>query len=203
MSAITFSENHESALVSFEEGLALSSLREPREQGLKWAYSLGAIPSNHVIVVGLGSGFHVAALADVDPDVQITVVETRDALLPVFRAQFDDLQDRVEVVFIENAEDVFKNETLQEAMGERAYVLSFQECWGQQRALFSEVFSHLTGRSIESVKYHFEEFGVNIKALHLQSQQLASIKDILPSVESSALQENKKQIFKVLGELVK
>lgn len=203
MSTITFSENHESALISFEAGEALSSLRNPREEGLKWAYTLGAIPTSHVVIVGLGSGFHVAALADVDPDLKITVVESRESLVPVFRAQFAELNDRVEIVIVKNAEDVFKSTLLQDVMSARSYVVSFQECWGKQRELFSEAFAHLTGRSLASVKYHFEEFGVNVKALYLQPNQLVSVKDVMPVIEAAQMDESKKQIFRVLGELVK
>lgn len=203
MSTITFSENHESALISFEAGAALSSLQNPREEALKWVYSLGAIPSSHAVIVGLGSGFHVAALADVDPDIRITVVESREALIPIFRAQFPELHERVDIVIVHNAQDIFNSEIFQEILSQRSYVLSFRECWGQQSILFSEVFAHLTGRSLDSVRYHFEEFGVNIKALYLQPNKLISIKDLMPAVEASGMPEEKKQIFRVLGELVK
>lgn len=200
---ISFSENHESALVSFEEGQALASLRDPQGEGLKWAYSLGAIPSRKVIVVGLGSGFHLAALADVDPDVEITVIESREALVPVFRSQFPELADRVDVMIIQNAQDLFKSDLFKEAVQERAYVLSFRECWGQQKQLFTELFSHLTGRSQESLQYHFSEFGINMKALYLPKDRLLNINDITPIVEASMMPDRQKQIFRIMDELVK
>lgn len=203
MAMITFSENHESALVAFEEGHALASLRDPRGEGLKWAYSLGVIPSEHVVVAGLGAGFHIAALADVDAQLKITVVESRESLIPVFRSQFPELAERVEVVVVQNVSDLFKTDLYQEIIHNRPYVLSFKECWGAQSSFFAELFAHMTGRSVESVKYHFEEFSINMKALYFNSKQLLSIKDVLPVVEASVMPENKKQIFRVLGELVK
>ena len=203
MSMITFSENHESSLVSFEEGQALASLRDPRGEALKWAYSLGQIPSNHVVIIGLGSGFHVEALADLDPSVQITVVDSRDSLIPVFRSQFPDLADRVQIVIAENVPDLMKADVYADVVANRAFVISFRECWGSQVDLYSQFFGHLTGRSVEAMKYHFEEFGLNMKALYFQSNNLLSIKDILPVVESSEIAEEKKQIFRALGELVK
>ncbi len=203
MPMITFSENHESSLVAFEEGQALASLRDPRGEGLKWAYSLGVLPAEHVVVVGLGAGFHVAALADVDPDVRITVIESRESLIPVFRSQFPDLEDRVEIRVVQTAQDLFKSELFQEVLNHRSFVLSFHECWGAQAQFFTECFAHLTGRSVESVRYHFEEFGINMKALYLQPNQLLSINDVIPVIEASAMPETNKQIFRVLGELVK
>lgn len=203
MAMITFSENHESALVAFEEGQALASLRDPRGEGLKWAYSLGVIPSEQVVVVGLGSGFHIAALADVDAQLKITVVESRESLIPVFRSQFPELAERVDIVVVQNVSDIFKTDLYQEIIHDRPYVLSFKECWGAQASFFAELFAHMAGRSVESVKYHFEEFGINMKALYFNSKQLLSIKDVLPVVEASVMPENKKQIFRVLGELVK
>ncbi len=203
MAMITFSENHESSLISFEAGEALASLRDPRAEGLKWVYSLGAIPTSHVVVVGLGSGFHVAALADIDPELQITVVDSRESLIPVFRSQFPELADRVNIVVVQEDQDIFKADFYQEVLNQRSYVLSFRECWGQQSSFFAQVFAHLTGRTLESVKYHFEEFGINIKALYLQPNKLLSIKDLIPVVEASVMSEEKKQIFRILGELVK
>lgn len=201
--SITFSENHESSLVAFESGESLASLRDPRGEALKWVYSLGSIPTSHVVVVGLGSGFHIAALADVDPGLKISVVESRESLIPVFRSQFPELQDRVEIIVIQNVQDIYKGEFFQEILDNRSYVLSFKECWGQNVQFFSEVFAGLTGRSVESVKYHFEEFSINMKALYLEQNKLLSIKDVIPVVEASVVPENKKQIFRILGELVK
>lgn len=203
MSMITFSENHESCLIAFEDGEPLASLRDPREEGLKWVYSLGAIPTSHVVIVGLGSGFHVAALSELDPELKITVVESRESLTPVFRAQFPELRDRVEVVVVKEASDVLKSDLLQEIIQNRSYVLSFRESWGNQIELLSQTFSHLTGRSVESLKYHFADFGVNIKALYLKPKHLLSIKDIMPIVEAAPLHSKQKQIFRILDELVK
>ncbi|WII70744.1 hypothetical protein QJS83_09755 [Bdellovibrio sp. 22V] len=200
---ITFSENHESTLISYEAGEPLASLRDPRAEGLKWVYSLGSIPTQHVVIVGLGSGFHVAALADIDPSIRITVVESRESLIPVFRSQFPELSERVEIAIVQDAQDIFKADFFQEILNQRSYVLSFRECWGQQVSFFSEVYGHLTGRSVDSVKYHFEEFGINIKALYFQQNKLLSIKDVIPVVEASVMPEDKKQVFRILGELVK
>ncbi len=200
---ITFSENHESSLIPFESGEALASVHDPRGEGLKWAYSLGHLPTSHVVVVGLGSGFHIAALADLDPSLTITVFESRVSLLSVFRSQFPELEERVNVVIVQNAQDIFKMDFYQEILNQRSYIVSFRECWGQQVDFFSDTFAHLTGRSSESVKYHLQEFGINIKSLYFQQNKLLSIKDVVPAMESAAIPENKKQIFRVLGELVK
>ncbi|HWU44222.1 MAG TPA: hypothetical protein VN132_12310, partial [Bdellovibrio sp.] len=182
MSQITFSENHESSLIAFDEGQALASLQDPRAEALKWVYSLGAFPSNHVVIVGLGSGFHVSALADLDADVRITVVDSRSALVPVFRSQFPELTDRVNILIAENTQDLLKSDLYGDIVKDRAYVLSFRECWGTQMNLFSDFFAHLTGRAPEAVKYHFQEFEINMKALYFKNDQLLSIKDILPVV---------------------
>lgn len=203
MSMITFSENHESSLISFEAGAALANVNTPREEALKWTYSLGPIPSSHVVIVGLGSGFHVEALADMDQDIKITVVESRDSLLPVFRSQFPELADRVEIVIADNVQDLMKNDIYASVVADRAYVVSFRECWGEQTQLFAEFFGHLTGRSVEAVRYHLEDLQMNMKSLYFQNTNLLSIKDILPVVESSQVAEEKKQIFRMLGELVK
>ena len=203
MSMITFSENHESSLIAFEAGRALANFTNPQAEALKWSYSLGSIPTSHVVIVGLGAGFHVAALADLDPHLKITVVDHRPGLLPVFNSQFSELSERVEVVIFQNAEDLFKTDLFQEVLNQRCFVLSFQECWGESSTIFANAFAHLTGRSVESVKSHFEDFGINIKAFCMQNKNMLSIKDVLPAVESSNATEKEKNAFRTLGELVK
>lgn len=203
MSMITFSENHESLLVAYEENSPLASAQDPLNEGLKWAYSLGSIPTSHVVVVGLGSGFHIAALAELDPKLQITVVDSRDSLLPIFRAQFPELAGRVQVEIVRELPALFKCDVFKEVLKNRSYVLSFSECWGQHSSFFSQIFSHLTGRSLEALEYHFAELGMNIKALPVKQDQFLSIKDILPAIEGSTAPEKKKQVFRALGQLVK
>ncbi|MGZ3769185.1 MAG: hypothetical protein ACXVCP_11470 [Bdellovibrio sp.] len=200
MSKISFSENHESLLIAFEEGKPLASSGNPQAEALKWAYSLGSMPTDHVIVVGLGSGFHIEALADLDPHLKITVVESRESLVPVFKAQFSDIAERVNIVVVNDENGLFHSDFYREQINDRAYVLSFQQCWGLQARFFSKVFAHLTGRSVESIQYHFEEFGIDMK---VRSKNILSIDEIYPEVEASAMAENKKQIFRVLNELVK
>lgn len=200
---VSFSENHESDLVAFENGLALASMQNPRSQALKWVYSLGPLPSDHIVIIGLGSGFHVAALAELDPTLKITVIETREALLPVFRSKFADIEDRVQITIVQEAADVFKTEAFHEALDHRAFVLSFRECWGAQTNIFSELFAHLSGRSVTSVRYHFEDLQMDLKASFFNKNELISVKDLLPAVEASRGSETNKQIFRALGELVK
>ncbi|WP_413580374.1 hypothetical protein [Bdellovibrio sp. HCB288] len=204
MSMITFSENQESSLIAFEAGVPLAAVNTPREEALKWTYSLGPIPSSHVVIVGLGSGFHVEALADMDTNVQITIVDSRDSLVPVFRSQFPELAERVEIVIADSVQDLMKNDIYADVVANRAYVVSFRESWGEQMNLFAEFFGHLTGRTVEAVKYHLQDLEMNMKSLYFQNNNsLLSIKDILPVVEASQVAEEKKQIFRMLGELVK
>lgn len=203
MSIITFSENHDGSLVPFEDGESLVSLSDPRGQALKWVYSLGSIPSDHVVVVGLGAGYHIEALADIYPQLNITVVDSRPSLASVFKSQFPDVANRVTLEFLDTADDLFKRDLFEDVQKNRSYVLSFRECWGQQGALFSELFAHLTGRSLESVRYHFQEFGFNIKALFLDPKKMISMKDLMPAIESASIPDTQKQMFRVLRELVK
>jgi hypothetical protein len=203
MSSISFFENQDALFISCEQGGPLCSANKPREQGLKWAYSLGEMPTDHVVIVGLGSGYHVAALADLDPKIRITVVDSRESLLPVFESQFADLKYRVEVLFIEKAGDILKSEVFKEIMLTQSFVVSFQECWGLQSVLYTEVFAHLTGRSPISLSYHMQSFGFDIKAKGNNSKTIMTIKDALPLIESATIPDQDKQAFRILGELIK
>lgn len=201
--AISFSQTVESSLVAFDNSEPLSSVRDPQGEALKWVYSLGTLPCKHAVIIGLGSGFHVAALADFDKDLKITVVDSRESLVRVFCAQFPELAERVEIVLVAESHDIFKTDLYSDVLKGKSYVLSFRECWGPRVKFFTELFAHLTGRSVESVRYHFEELGINIKALHFDAHKLISLKELMPAIEGSELQERRKQVFRVLNELVR
>jgi hypothetical protein len=203
MSHVTFSENHHGQMIAFEDGVALCSFRDPQSEGLKWSYSLGHVPSKKIIIVGLGSGFHVAALADVYPELDITVLETRVSLLTMFRSQFPDLLNKVNVQIVDTPSDVLKSSFIAEILLEKPYVVSFRECWGNETEKFSTIFSHATGRSLDSLKYHFVEFGIDIKSMGSAKKELLSIKDVLPNCENSSMREQDQLAMRVLGELVK
>jgi len=203
MAGISFSENHEAELISFENGKALAAVSDPYGEALRWVYSLGPIPTKEVVIIGLGSGFHVAALSEIDPDLKITVVDSRSSLTSIFRAQFKDLADRVEIVTVTDCEDLFKSDFYRDLLQSKPYVLSFRECWGEQVEFFAEIFAHLTGRSSDSVRYHLEDLGINMKGVYFDSSKLTSIKDILGTVDTVQASEKHKQLFMTLGELIK
>jgi len=131
------------------------------------------------------------------------VVDSRSSLTSIFRAQFKDLADRVEIVTVTDCEDLFKSDFYRDLLQSKPYVLSFRECWGEQVEFFAEIFAHLTGRSSDSVRYHLEDLGINMKGVYFDSSKLTSIKDILGTVDTVQASEKHKQLFMTLGELIK
>lgn len=204
---ISFSKNSEGLLIPFEQGKSLANFNDPRGEALNWIYSLGACSIKHIVVVGLGAGFHVSALYDFDPTVKITVVESRRDLIPIFYSQFPELNGKIEILVASTEEDLLQSDLYKQLVSDRAFVLSYENCWGHQANLFNQFFASLTGRSLEAVKFHLEELGLDMKSysldLTLKNNQLLSIKELLPVFETSRLRETQKNLFRVLGELVK
>lgn len=164
MSVITYTENRNKILVPFENGVALADFNSPEEQGLKWAYSLGKLHNQNLIVLGLGGGFQIAALLDMDPELKITVVEFRSTLISRFRNQFSEYADRVTICELQDIQDIFKSRLFSQSTEEKALVISFQECWGECFEKFALTFSYLTGKTEESLVFHLREHGMTIKA---------------------------------------
>ncbi len=201
MNSIHFSQNWQNFLIAYENGSSLCSKTDPQGEALRWVYSLGNIPTDHVVVIGLGAGFHVAALADIHPNIKITVVDNREALVSVFRSQFKDIEDRVEVVIASESRDLLRSDTYADITNRRCFVLSFCESWGEQDDLMSSFFAHATGRTVEAVKYHLSNLGMNMKSFYFESQNLVNMLEIIPAIEKSDLDQGSKQIFRALGEL--
>ena len=201
MTQIHFSQNCQDFLIPYEEKKNLCSVSDPQGEGLRWAYSFGSLPTKHIVIVGLGAGFHVAALADIHPDIRITVIDNRESLVPIFKAQFEDIQDRVEILIAQESRDLLQSDLYKEIVENRSFVLSFFESWGYQEEVLSTLFAHATGRTLESVRFHLSEMNMNLKAMNTASLELMTLPELLPAIESSDMNVDSKQIFKMLGEL--
>ncbi len=164
MSVLTFSENNERVLVPFENGAPLANFNKPLEQGLKWTYSIGKLGTKDLVILGLGGGFHITALLDMDPSLRITVVEFRSSLVSRFRNQYSEYADRVTICELQDIQDIFNTSCFSLEDGTNPLVISFQESWGDHFEKFAIIFSYLTGRTEESLMFHLKEHGITVKA---------------------------------------
>ena len=164
MSVLTFSENNEKVLVPFENGSPLANFNKPLEQGLKWTYSIGKLGTKDLVILGLGGGFHITALLDMDPSLRITVVEFRSSLVSRFRNQYSEYADRMTICELQDIQDIFNISCFSMDSVVNPLVISFQESWGDHFEKFAIIFSYLTGRSEESLMFHLKEHGITVKA---------------------------------------
>lgn len=172
MSVISYSENSERLLIPFDGDKALADFNQPFAQGLKWAYGLGKIGSEELVVLGLGGGFHIAALLDTHPGVKLTVIEFRSSLVNRFKHQFSEYLDRVEICELQTVEDLKGGLHFLKDPTSESLVLSFQECWGENYGQFLEVFSQLSGKTQDYLNYHIRELEVTVKARMVPVSQI-------------------------------
>lgn len=155
---VVFSENTQGLLIPSQNGKNLCDFRDPQVEALKWVYSLGNIQDSHLIVLGLGGGHHIDALLQVYPKLNITVLESRDSLLQIFKTQYTDLADKVEVRIVDRDSDISN------FMGLKATVVSFIACWCDETETYISILSELSGRSEVFLKYQICEMGLETKS---------------------------------------
>ena len=100
------------------------------------------------------------------------------------------------------ARDVFFSEVFQWAFKVKPMVVTCREGWQGEESVMVEMFSHLTGRSAESVQYYLFDMGVEVKS-HSFTQGLVSIKDLMSAVDMAGLPETHRLRFQILGELIR
>ena len=189
MGTIVFSENRHAFMIPYEDGEALCNPSTPQEEGAKWVYSLGRLPTDHVVVLGLGAGHHIAALKDIYPHLQITVIERRDNLLQMFRNQYPELWNEIEVVCLDSVSSVTAQAFYQRIVEEHSYVISFRESWGVHCGFYTELFAAATGRSVISLNYHFREIGMNLKSRYNPHPLNLSVSPEVSGFEISQIEE--------------
>lgn len=155
---IAYSENNNGLLIPSQNGLNLCDFYDPQVEAIKWVYSLGQISGDSLMVLGLGGGHHIDALLQVYPHMHITVLETREGLNQVFKAQYSDLLRQVEIRCVDAESDC------SDLLESRKTLVTFKACWGEEMQKFASLFSELSGRSMEFVSYQIEEMNLDIKA---------------------------------------
>ena len=104
MGIITFSENSNSQLIPFDDGLELCSFNSPGDEAKKWVNAIDKI-FPRIVVIGLGSGFHIDELLNKFQGIEVLVIETRANLIGPFRAKFPNSKN-VQIQIVENFGDL-------------------------------------------------------------------------------------------------
>ena len=200
--SLGFSENSEGYLIPHENNLALAA-QNPMQEAQQWCRETLVMDSS-CVVVGLGAGFHIAELAKQKKMKKIYVVDSRPGLVNVFRKQFPELKDNVEVVIIENGKSLLSHEIMNEVIQMNLSALAFAPCWPKNDLLLKTFHRHLSGRSPESLDLFFKKYGIrkDIQIKDESGQRYLNIRDLELMIQVDVPTYLRLNCFRILKELI-
>ncbi len=158
---------------------------------------------SHVIILGLGAGFHLKEWFQEHPLSHVTVIETREGLTSVFFGLYPELKDKVQVLVIDDLQSLERHELIDSIVEEMSPILCFRPSWGERKDLFEKIFSFLTARSPEGLTCFLQKLGEsNFQVSSLQQNRLLTIKDLGLIVEAGFQNEKRAHVVRILKELL-
>lgn len=132
-------------LLAFEDDRGLCG-PDYNAEAASWARN-HALTNEKMIVIGLGSGFHIEALLQKDPSLRVVVIDTRAELVPAFRKRFAAIESRVEILIFGSTDEMLNHELMGWVVRDLPIVAAFTPAFGAQNELLNVFFATLTGRN--------------------------------------------------------
>ena len=207
---LTKSLNAKGQFVLSWQGHLLCSKYNPIAEAQSWVKSVEPqiLNKKHIIVLGLGAGYHVFELSKLFPHKKIIVIEIDQDIFD-FHQKYNSIDiSKVCSIRLGERSLLVKRTAIRKALRESYGVLVHKPSCRFNSVDYGELKSFLLGRSCDSVNSLFSIRDdlvdiVNLKKMSSLSQdKLVSIKDVLRCMPLSNDQKEFK-VFRALGELIK
>ncbi len=177
--------------------------KDPVQEAQKWCQD-SLIMDSSCIVVGLGNGFHIAEIVEQKKMMKVFVVDHRPGLMNMFRKQFPELKNIVEIVILESSDRLLRHEIMDQVIRENLSALAFTPCWPKNDNLLATFHRHLSGRSRESLEMFFKKYGIrkDIQIKDESGQRYLNIKDLEILIQEDVPSYLRLNCFRILKELI-
>ncbi len=148
-SQVEWRSNGRGEMIAFEDNQALVSICEdPQVEAQNWVKSLSLSADPRLIaVIGIGSGFHLQALAEAFPFSEIVAIDCRMSLIGFTRRRLKN----VEYIQVNRIEDLAFHFRAHELMSAQTPKLVFKPALGSQAKFLGEIFYFLNIRTLEGL----------------------------------------------------
>ncbi len=199
---LCFSENAEGFLIPHENNLSLTG-KDPVLEAEQWCRDTLVLDKT-CVVVGLGAGFHIAELVKQKKMEKVFVVDTRPGLMNMFRKQFPELHEKVEIIILENGDSLLAHEIMDEVIEHNMSALAFAPCWPKNDLSLRTFHRHLSGRSKESLNLFLKKYGIkkDIQIKDETGQRYLNIKDLELLIQEDVPSYLRLNCFRILKELI-
>lgn len=140
------------------QGLSLASLKYPEREAEKWVNQIDSAVLNqqHLIVLGLGCGYHIRELIKKYPNKNIYVIEVCSELIEFCEKNFSFETAQVRILNINSADELVTSARVQKAMSAPYAVIEHRPSIQTNRPLYKELRSILIGRDAAVFREHLK-----------------------------------------------
>lgn len=173
------------------------------EEAIQWCRET-LVMDSICVVVGLGSGLHVAEMVKHNKMKKIYVVDNRPELMDLFQKQYPELHNIVEVIIAEDSDSLLTHELMTEVIEHNMSSLAFSSCWPKTDLFFKNCHRHLSGRSKESLELFFNAYGIK-KDIQIQDEsgnRYLNIRDLEMMIQEDVPPYLRLNCFRILKELI-
>jgi len=143
--------NPSGLLVAFENSKALCNFNDPISEAQAWARNIKGLKNDpKIVVVGVGSGFHIEALIEANPYCEIVAIDCRTSLVSFNARRFKNVQ----FLTFDNMLEVSTSPQAQELMSGNVVKVVFNPALGEQVRFLKEVFHFLNIRTREALSVY-------------------------------------------------
>lgn len=182
------------------EGRQMSSFIDPHKEAIEWVDHYSSLLANRkaIIVLGVGSGYHIEALRSRFSG-HVIVIEKLKPLVEHFQRTFKELNERVTVMSLSEALKRISEEGLPAPYA----VVAFAPAIYLFKMEYQSVFDHLVGRTPEGLSHQFKLRGVG----HYFCPDTLDLESPAESfrhfAREQALPLRWRNIFRAIGEVIK
>lgn len=198
------------------QGLSLASTRQPEKEAQEWVKKAAPLLSSvpHIIVLGLGCGYHVFELIRQFPQKSIYVFEVNRELIQFCQSHFSLQMADVNIIEIRSLSELSMSARAQRALSQPYSVLEHWPSLQPQRSFYKELSALLKGRDPTVFRDYlelrpgrkdlFDERLMLEDLLNSEtSLQLLSVKDLERWLHPDRKNSKTGGLIQVLRELVK
>lgn len=143
--------NPSGLLVAFENSKALCDFNDPVAEAQNWAQSIKDLKNDpKIVVIGVGSGFHIEALVEAYPYCEIVAIDCRASITGFNARKFRN----VRFLTFDNMLEVSTSYQAEELMAGNVVKVIFSPALGEQAKFLKEIFHFLNIRTREALSVY-------------------------------------------------
>lgn len=148
-SHLEWRSNKNQQLVAFENQMPLCHFENPQEEARQWVASNASQIKNDpkIVVIGVGSGYHLDELAKTYPYSQIVAIDCRIQITSFLSRKMKN----IEFISFTDLAELAKSPRLQDLMNGKSVKLTFQPAYGFQKKMLDEIHYFLNIRTQEAL----------------------------------------------------